>query len=250
MPQQAGSCAGAHSPAAAQQHRNADSHDHADRDAGTHEAAEAGKQSEPVAAVERAVVIGQDQMRQSEHERTDKCDLESDEDVLGAGPEELEHRGRRRGEPRSYAGSPHDDPQEHRGRQMQCDCENLVRQIAQAEHRPDSPVRKDRQCHPMTEVGAMDATRPSGRHHGRRGDTAASTSFPRASEGFVALVRPRAPGRAVSVSHATAEPARCTKPTGACNLPLPEADTHVSSTSEATQWHSPSSRDARSARRR
>ena len=100
---------------APEQHREADDRDHRDRDARAHQAGEPGEQPEPVAPVDRTVVVGEQQLREPEHERAHERDLERDEDVL-ARP----HRRTRTPRPRSSRstgrtpGAPHHDEQQRR----------------------------------------------------------------------------------------------------------------------------------------
>ena len=62
-----------------------------------------GQQREPVATVDRPVVIREQQLREAEHQRSDERDLERDQDVLRTRTEEHEHPGDERRHPRSDA---------------------------------------------------------------------------------------------------------------------------------------------------
>ena len=68
-----------------------------------------GEQREPVAPVDRTVVIREQQLREAEHERSDERDLERDQDVLRTRTEEHEH-ARRRASPSTAARPPGASP--------------------------------------------------------------------------------------------------------------------------------------------
>ena len=70
---------------------------------------------QPVAAVDRAVVVDEQEVHEPEHQRARERDLERPQHVLRAGAEQHEHRSDDRGGPRAHAGPPHDDPQQRRG---------------------------------------------------------------------------------------------------------------------------------------
>ncbi len=66
-----------------------DAHDdhHRDRDSRAHQAGQPGEETEPVAAVERTVVVGEEQVDEPEGERGSERDLKRPQDVLLAGSE-------------------------------------------------------------------------------------------------------------------------------------------------------------------
>ena len=136
---------------AAEQHREADDRDHRDRDARAHQAREPGEQPEPVAPRDRAVVVGEQQVREPEHERAHEGDLERDEDVLRARAEEHEHRGRDRREPRVHPGAPHHDEEQRRRDEVQ--------------HAPRAPG-----------TASSGGCRPRSTAAGRRGSAASSSA--------------------------------------------------------------------------
>ena len=145
-----------HPPAAksaTQQHRQPDDDGHGHRDTRAQETREAGEQAEPIPAIERTVVIREQQLREPEHERADERDLERDQNVLRPGTEEHEHRGRDRREPGPHAGTTHHREHERGGDEMQHHDQGLIRRVAvQAEGGPHEPVDEDRQRRPVLKV--------------------------------------------------------------------------------------------------
>ena len=116
-------------PSASRQDDEADDDHHRDCDARHHQAKHSGQETESVAAVDRSVVIRQDEVPEPEDECAREPDLEGAGDVRGARSEQHEQRRRRGGDPRSHARSEHHD-QEERGRgQMRHHREQLIREV-------------------------------------------------------------------------------------------------------------------------
>ena len=148
----------------AQQHREPDHDSHRRRDARTEEPGESGQQTEVVATSDRAVVVGEQQLREAEHQRSHERDLERDENVLRARPEEHEARRGHRRQPRPHTRATHHGEQERRGREMQEHNERLVGRVApDPEHHPEEPVRNDGQGRPVLVVGPEQITQVADR---------------------------------------------------------------------------------------
>ena len=109
------------------------------------------------------IVIGEQQLREAEHECTDERDLKRHQDVLSPRAEEHEHRRDDRRDPRANPGAAHDHPQQRDGDQVEQDHQHLVRHVAvHTLELPHEPVREDRQRRPVLKVPAKQIPDVSG----------------------------------------------------------------------------------------
>ncbi len=84
-----------------------------DRGAGQEDACGAGEDGGHIAPADRPVVVGQDELEQTEGQRSGEAELERPEDVLASGAEQGQRTGHQGGDPRSDARSTHERPQRH-----------------------------------------------------------------------------------------------------------------------------------------
>ena len=125
-------------------------HDHRQRDTGAHQADRARNESRGVATVERSVVIAEDQVHETEQNRTDEADLECPKDVLLTGTEEHERPGHNRGGPRPRTGAHHHRAQQQRRDEVNGGKSDLVRDVgAQREQAEERAISKDRNRRPV-----------------------------------------------------------------------------------------------------
>ena len=151
------------SPSARDQHRDAHGDHHRHADAGAHQRGTSCGQPEHVAAIEGAVVIGQQQVPEAEGQRADETHLERQHDVLVPAPEEHQDRGHDGRRPRSNADAPHDRAHEQGGGQVQDDDDELVRPVAvETEQPPQHAVHEDRQGDPVLVVRAEEISEIAG----------------------------------------------------------------------------------------
>src|SRR5689334_726805 len=75
-------------PASSYERRDADDDHHRHCDTRPHKAEKSECQSNPVALVDRAVVVSENELRETENERADERDQERIQDVVGTRPEE------------------------------------------------------------------------------------------------------------------------------------------------------------------
>ncbi len=148
-------------PPAPEQRRQADDRNHRDGHTRAQQREEPGGEAQPVAPVDRSVVVGEQEMRQAEHECTRERDLERPEDVLRARAEQHERRCDDRRRPRPHARPAHDEP-EQRGRDaVQCDRNARIEQVAaQADRPPQRAVHEQRKRDQVPVVGAQEVVRP------------------------------------------------------------------------------------------
>lgn len=122
-------------------------------DARARDRAEARCQSEPIAAIERAVVIGEQELPEPERERTGEGDLERRQDVLRTRAEEQQQRRTRSRNPRPGAGASNDGPQQPRRREVEHDRDELVGQVrTEAENREQCAEDHERERNQVAAV--------------------------------------------------------------------------------------------------
>ena len=146
-------------PSASHEHRQPDDDDEHEGNARTHQARRACEQTEPVATIDRAVVVAQDQVHEPEHQCADEGELECPHDVLFSGPEEHEHACDDGCRPRAYAGAAHDHAEQHRSCEVGDHDDALVGDVAaQTEHVEEGAIDQDRQRHPVLAVRSEQIT--------------------------------------------------------------------------------------------
>lgn len=98
-------------------------------------------------------MVGQQDLCEPEHERTDEGDLERPEDILTPAPEEDVAAGDECGDPRIDARPAHDGAQQESRDQVQDDRHQLIRQVAaQTDNEVHRPVHGERKRNQVAAV--------------------------------------------------------------------------------------------------
>ena len=96
-------------PAPPGQRRQPDDRDHHQRNAPrAQKPGESSQQPQPVSAIHRAVMVGEQELGEAEDQRPEKPDLNRIDDVLGPGAEEDQQQGHRGSDPGADTGATHD----------------------------------------------------------------------------------------------------------------------------------------------
>ena len=140
-------------PASPYQHGQPHDEDHRDCHARTEHAHESRRQAQHVSPVDRTVVVSEDQVRESQHERRAPSHLKRHDDVSVASAEESEERRGCGRDPRVHPCSAHHHPEQDGRRQVEDDRDQLVRHVrSETEEAPEHPIDNDRQRRPVLVV--------------------------------------------------------------------------------------------------
>ena len=112
-----------------------------------------GGEAEPIASVRSAVMIGEHQVRQTEHDRADEPHLECPDDVLLSRAEQRERGCGRGRDPGVDARASHSEPEQHGGDEVRRNDQNQVGPVArQAEDVVEHAPLDDRNRRPVPVV--------------------------------------------------------------------------------------------------